>query len=345
MTATMLDAKLKEYCREHRLSCVVRVTQKDEILFDKGFGFAHHEKQLPFTRESMFTLYSLSKPFCALGLLRLVDRGLVDLDSHPGRYVAEASGFDSRVTIRQMLQHTSGVPDFAPDPGYMAAYAPGYAHKTREHLKILTGFPSFFEPGTAGRYSNIGYQVCALIMENISGLSYADYMRKEVFEPLGMKTALVDNETLQIPNRVQGYRMEGDQVVPTPKCHDWMLGAGDLVGTVDDVYALNRAVKHRLLLKPETWEQVLTPSPLNNKGLGCTVTQWHGKKRITHNGGSQGFRSLHIHLPEDDFDIIILSNCGFHNPGRSDKAELIYSIFYDSLAKAEKPMDMDSGYI
>jgi len=124
-----------------------------------------------------------------------------------------------------------------------------------------------------------------------------------------------------------------------------MLGGGDMVGTVDDVYVLNRAVKHRLLLKSGTWEQVLTPSPLNNKGLGCTVTQWHGKKRITHNGGNQGFRSLHIHLPEDDFDIIILSNCGFHNPGRSDKAELIYSTFYDSLAKAEKPVDMDTGYI
>lgn len=182
-------------------------------------------------------------------------------------------------------------------------------------------------------------------MENLSSLSYAEYMKKAVFEPLGMKTALVDNEALQIPNRVQGYVLVDDQVLPTEKSHDWMLGGGDLVGTVDDVYALNRALKHKLLLKPETWVEVLTPSPLNSKGLGCTVTQWHGKTRITHNGGHLGFRTYHVHLPEDDFDIIILSNCGFHNPGRSDISEMIYNAFFDETATAEKPLEMDTGYI
>ena len=348
MVLTELDAKIRDYCSESLMSCALRVTHKDQILMDTSYGFADHEKQLPFTKDSMFTFYSLSKPFCALGILQLVDRGLVDLDSHPGKYLPEAAAFDSRVTIRHLLQHTSGVPDFAPSAGYIQPYAPGYADKAREHLKFVADFPSFFAPGTDARYSNIGYFVSALIMENISGLSYPEYMRKFVFDPLGMKTALVDNETLQIPNRVQGYHALDEaetQIAPCEKSHDWMLGGGDLVGTVDDVYALNHAVKHRLLLKPETWEQVLTPSPLNNKGFGCTITQWHGKTRVTHNGGHRGFRTYHVHLQEDDFDIIILSNCGFHNTGRSDISEMIYNAFFDESATAEKPLEMDTGYI
>lgn len=345
MDTKRLSQQLHDFCEANQLYGVVRFTHKDQILHSQSFGCACKETQTPFGEDSMFTLYSLSKPFCAIGLLLLADQGLVDIDAHPGRYVSEAQGFDSRVTIRQLLQHTSGVPDFASDPGYMAAYAPGYAGKIREHLKILTGFPGFFEPGTAGRYSNIGYIISALIMENVSGLSYASYMRKAVFDPLDMKTAVVDNETLRIPNRVQGYVLQDGQVCPTEKGHDWMLGAGDIVGTVEDVYALNRAVKHRLLLKPETWEQVLTPSPLNHKGFGCTVTRWHGKTRITHNGGHRGFRTLHIYLPEDDFDFIFLSNSGYCDTGRSEVAEIVYRAFYDSAAASEKPLEMDTGYV
>ena len=339
MAQLRLKAMLSEYCEKNRLSGVVRVTQKDQILLDASFGYADRERQLPFTDASIFTLYSMSKPFCAMGILQLVDQGLVALDAHPGNYLPEAAGFDPRVTIRMLLQHTSGVPDFAPDTHYLE-----HCGDVRQDLKALTAFPAHFEPGTGDRYSNIGYYISALIIENVSGLSYPEYMEKHVFVPLGIH-AQVDHPGLEIPNRVQGYRLdENGQVTPCEKSYDWMLGGGDLIGTVDDVYALNRAVKQRLLLKPETWEQVLTPSPINKKGFGCTVTHWHGKFRITHNGGHRGFRTLHIHLPEDDFDMIFLSNSGFHAPARTDIAEMVYASFYQPAAAESQP-DMDTGYV
>ena len=345
MDTTVLSRQLHDYCDANEIYGMVRVTHKDQILHQQSFGFACKETGTPFSADSMFTLYSMSKPFCAMGLMLLADHGLVDIDAHPGKYLPEAKDFDSRVTIRQLLQHTSGVPDFAPKPGYMADYAPGYASKLREHLKILSGFPQFFEPGTGDRYSSIGYNISALIIENISGLSYGEFMKKAVFEPLGANTAVVDNETLQIPNRVQGYRLQDGLVCPTEKSYDWLLGGGDVVGTLDDAYALNKAVKHRMLLKPETWDQVLTPSPINRKGLGCTITKWHGKTRITHNGGHRGFRTLHIHLPEDDFDFILLSNSGYCDTARSEMAEIVYRAFYDAHSVSEKPLAMDTGYI
>jgi CubicO group peptidase (beta-lactamase class C family) len=266
-----LDEKIRAYCEKEKIMGVLRITKGEEICYDERIGFAHCEEKTPFTDDSVFTFYSMSKPFCAMGILQLVDQGLVDLDAHPGNCLPEAAGFDPRVTIRQLLQHTSGVPDFAPDTGYLTSCG-----DVRGDLQKLAAFPSHFEPGTGDRYSNIGYYISALIIENITGLSYPEYMEKQVFAPLGIH-AQVDHPGLEIPNRVQGYRLDGnEQVVPCEKSHDWMLGGGDLIGTVEDVYALNRAIKHRLLLKPETWEAALTPSPINQKGFGCTVTTWHG---------------------------------------------------------------------
>ncbi len=345
MEVKCLAEQLEAFCEKNQLFGMLRVTWKDRVVHRQSFGWADREKKQPFSEESLFTLYSMSKPFCAMGLLLLADQGLVDLEAHPGKYLPEAAGFDSRVTIRQLLQHTSGVPDFAPNPGYMAEYAPGYAHKSREHLKLLTQFPGFFEPGTGFRYSNIGYMVSALIIENLSGLTYPEYMQTHVFAPLGMQTAFVDSENSTSANRVQGYGCREGTVFPVDRGWDWMLGGGDLVGTVEDVYALCRAIKHRLLLKKETWEQVLTPSPVNNKGFGCTVTQWHGKLRITHNGGHRGFRTLHIYLPEEDFDVILLSNSGYCDSGRSEIAEMVYRAFLDPDSLSEKPLEMDTGYI
>ena len=110
------------------------------------------------------------------------------------------------------------------------------------------------------------------------------------------------------------------------------------------MFALARAIKHRLLLKEETWKQVLTPSTISPFGMGCTVSEWHGKKRITHNGGHTGFRTLHIYLPDEDFDIIFLSNSGYGN-ARADISEMIFQTFFSSDDTLTVQPEMDKGYI
>ncbi len=345
MNTIALRQEIQAYCEKEQLFGMLRVTHRDKILLEESFGYADITPKAPFSEKSMFTLYSMSKPFCAIGIMLLKEQGLVDLDAHPGDYLPEAKGFDPRVTVRQLLQHTSGIPDFAPKDGYMQEYAPGYAHKCREHLALLSRYPQFFEPGCGERYSNAGYIICALIIEKLSGMPYADYMRQKVFDPLGMKTAVVDNERLEIPHRVQGHILVDGKATPTPKSHDWMLGGGDMVGTVDDVYCLNKAIKHQLLLTPESWEEILTPSPLNKKGLGCTVTTKNGKASILHNGGSTGFRTMHIQIPADDFDFILLSNSGYCDSGRITLYKIIKAAFYNVNTESETLPEMDKGYI
>lgn len=344
MNSDLLENRVAAYCRENHISGLLQVKVRDELRHFQPIGLADAENSVPFSRESMFSLYSLSKPFCAIGLLKLADRNLVQLDSHPVRYLPEAEGFDPRVTLRHLLHHISGLPDFEQLQEFSRAHAPGYARYAREHVRLLSQYPSSFAPGMGAQYANVNFLLPALIIENVSDMPYGEYMKKEVFAPLGMNTAVVDHESLFIPRRVKGYELQEEALREVPKSHNWMLGAGDIVGTADDVYCLNLAIKRRLLLKEETWNAVLTPSPLNHMGMGCTVTRWHGKTRITHNGGHTGFRTLHIQLPEDDFDLIFLSNSGFGN-ARADLSEMVYSAFYEDQTSPGHQMEMDKGYI
>lgn len=339
-----MDQFLSEYCEKAYFSGSLRVTKNDEIIYQRFIGQADREENLPLNESSVFTLYSLSKPFCAMGLLKLKDKNEVNLDKHPGEYVPEASGFDSGVTIRQMLHHTSGLPDFEQTKEFCEKYAPGLPEKIREHVKYLTAYPLLFKPGTGSMYANINFNLCALIIENVSGMPYAAYMKKEIFEPLGMNAAQIDGENPAVQNRVKGYALQEGQILPIERCSDWELGAGDILGTVDDVYCLNKAIKNRLLLKEDTWREALTPSPISGMGMGCTVSDWHGKIRITHNGGHLGFRTLHVQLPADDFDIILLSNCGWGD-ARNEISEAIHEAYYGSDCTESKKIQMDSGYI
>ena len=341
--AEKLDIFLTEYYEKFGNSGILRVTLKDVTLYERYMGFANKGQQRPFTKDSMFNFYSLSKPFLALGLMKLKEKGLVDIDVHPSVYVPEAKGFDPRVTIRHMLHHVSGLPDFIQTADFPHKYPTGYPEQMRQHLLELASFPQVFDPGTQTMYANINMNIPALIIENVTSLPYWEYMQREVFDPLGMITAKVDRQDLNVPNRVTGYEEIDGQIQAIDRWLHWMHGAGDMIGTVEDVYYLNKAIKHKLLLRPETWDEILQPWPGHSFSMGCRVNQWHGKTRIVHNGGAPGFRTLHMQLPEDDLDIIYLSNSGWGD-ARTDLSEAVFAAFYNEENSAEA-LQMDTGYI
>lgn len=338
-----LDIYLSEFQNKTDISGIVRVTLKDKIIYEKCMGLADRENGVPITSDTVFSFYSLSKPFLAIGIMKLQDDGLIDINDHPAKYVPEAKGFDERVTIRQMLTHSSGLPDFEQTVEFKERFKHGSPDELREQLKELVKYPQHFEPGTSTYYANINMTLCALAIENITGVEYADFMAENVFKPFGMKQAVVDSRELTVDNRAMGYELVDKTVKQVDRALDWCLGAADIIGTVDDVYCLNKAIKQKLLLKPETWDDILTP-PRGTFALGCRVDMWHGKKRIIHNGGHLGFRTLHIQLPEDDLDIIILSNSGWGD-ARHDISEAVYQLYYGESNIAEPKLQMDVGYI
>jgi len=339
-----LDAWLDEYCRLNRFSGVLRVTHRDEILYQRCMGMADPNAGKPITKDSRFHFYSLSKPFCAIGFMKLWDRGMTVLDAHPSRYVKEAHGFHPDLTIAQMLRHTSGMADFSNHRDYESFKRSDCVMDIRRMVKELSEYPANFLPGTSTQYANINFAVCALIIENVSGMPYAEYMKKEVFEPLGMETASVHSHGAGIENQAIGCEIDGNRLIPVGGSLGWMFGGGDIVGSVDDVYCLNRAIKHRMLLSERAWNEILTTSPINSFGMGCAVNRWHGKPRIQHNGGHIGYRTLHIQLPQDDFDIILLSNCGFGD-SRNSISEAVYTAYFGENEGRSDRVNMDAGYI
>ena len=335
----------EEFSREQPFFGNIRVTVRGQTAAEVCIGYADAALSRPLTPQSRFMLYSLSKPFCAMGLLLLRDRGLVDIDRHPGEYVPEARRMDERVTIRHLLHHISGLPDFEQNPDFRAAHSPAHSVDLRKHLSLLCDYPMYFAPGTSARYCNVNFVLCALIIENVTSIPYADYMRKEIFEPLGMTTADIVRDTHPVPDLVQGFAWDesSDCITPVSPSYSWLYGAGDIVGTTADVYCLHDAIKEQKLLTPSTWKEILTPSPLNSMGMGCTISTWHGKYRITHNGGHTGFRTLHIQLPEDDFDLILLSNTGYGD-ARNAFSEAIHEMWYGDKAGESTAIEMDKGY-
>lgn len=343
--AEKMDQYLDRYCELYKFSGMFRVTLKDQIIYERNVGYADYEHKVLFSRNSVFTLYSMSKPLCVIGLLALADQGLVNIDDHPGKYLPEVKGIDPQISIRHLIYHMSGLRDFNQLKEIYGQYAVQHRPNMRQAVSRLVSHPLNFAPGTDTRYSNINYTILALIIENVSGMTYADYMKQKVFTPLGMKNAQVDALGLVAANRVRGYELDGDDIIAMERENpDSFIGAGDIIATIDDVYCLNHALKHKKLLKPETWEQVLTPSPISVFGMGCQIHNRDGKLRIQHNGGSSGFRTLHIQLPEDDLDIILLSNFGFGN-ARGALSNAVYAAFYGETVTPGEAASMDKGYI
>ena len=121
MNTELLNSTLDK-CEREGCYGVLRITKNDVIIFERSLGYANAKTKEAFTKDSMFTLYSLSKPFCAIGLMKLYDRGLVDIDAHPGKYLREAVGFHKNLKIYQLLNHTSGIPDFVQTDAFYEKY-------------------------------------------------------------------------------------------------------------------------------------------------------------------------------------------------------------------------------
>ena len=344
MDIALLDKKIEQYCAEKHVTCVVRVTIKDKIVYEKPVGYADNEKKIPFTNNSVFTFYSMTKQLTTFGIMKLKDKGLLSLSDHPSKYVPEAKKLNKNITIENLLRHESGIPDFLFEKSFAEKYAPGTPDKIREHLSLISEYPQYFEPKKGFRYSNVNFSICALIIETLSGKAFKDYMKEEVFEPLGMKTALVDEVGLFVENRVMGHAVIDGEFKAVGKSLNWMFGAGDVIGTIDDVYCLNKAIKNKLLVSEESWKEILTGSPLSDMGMGCYLSDWHGKFCVSHTGGHVGFRLYHAQVLQDDFDWIIMSNS--ESPtSRHDISEIIHEFFYGEDGKDQKRLAMDAGYI
>ena len=233
--------KLRKYADDFKLNGVLRVTIQGKTDLEECFGYADINTKEAIKPDSVFAFYSLSKPFCAIGMHLLKQNGSIDLDKHPSTYVPELKGLHNGVTIRKMLHHNSGIPDISPSMADTSLKAPSLV--LRSALNNLCKQDMQFTPGEGYNYINANFSLCALIAENVTGMPYCDFIQQNVLEPLGTKTARVYDDLNPRADMVNGMELLDGKLIHVPVGTFGMLGAGDISGTVDDVYRLNRIMK------------------------------------------------------------------------------------------------------
>ncbi|MCX4755455.1 serine hydrolase domain-containing protein [Kitasatospora purpeofusca] len=269
--------------------------------------------------EGRFWIGSSTKTFVAALVLRLVADGAIGLDTPVAEYLPEL-GLDGRITVRMLLQHTSGLYNYTGELDADGNFVPGlpsvggpwvenrfHNYRTEELVRYALARPARFEPGTDQNYSNTNYTVAVLLVEAVGGLPYAEAMRRHVLEPLGLRDTVVPGDSPELPEpHAHGYARYQDgeewKVVDVTRQNSSLLtGAGDMVSTTQDLHTFFSALLGGRLLPAPLLEEMRTPHGMLGYGLGLFVQDLgpeHGTI-VHHNGGAPGgYGALMIASPD-----------------------------------------------
>ena len=289
-----------------RFSGAVLVARDGQVLLDHGYGYANREWQQRNDGDTRFRLGSVTKQFTAASILLLHDRGRINLDAPVKTYLPYAPAAWDAVTVRHLLNHTAGIPNFTSFDDYAA-------QRTQPtDLAALVGRfrdrPLDFAPGTRFAYSNSGYVVLTDIVERVSGQSYADFVTANLFQPLAMQDSGYDNQAAIIPHRAAGYAPAGSGIVNAPYT-DMSIpqGAGGLYSTSKDMLKWITGLFQGRLLRPETLRLMVTPA-MADYGFGLMIRQQDGHTLYSHSGAIEGFNSFMAYDPEQKLAVVVLGN-------------------------------------
>jgi CubicO group peptidase (beta-lactamase class C family) len=293
---------------------VVLVARGADVLFAKAYGMANLEWSVPHTLTTKIPIGSNSKQFTAAAILLLEERGKLRVTDSIKSHFPDAPAAWDAITFHHLLSHTSGMtPGTPPGP---AGAQPARPEKTIERFRNL---PLQSAPGTRYSYSNAGYQLLAYLIERTSGQRYEDFLRENIFEPLGMKESGSAAHAPIIPSLASGYdRGPGGAILHAPFLDlSNGMGAGSLYSTVGDLHRWVRALFGGKLLSPASLAKMTTPvsatpqAPGYEGGYGYGVvarTSAEGRREFYHGGSVPGFSSILSYYPESQVTIAVLNN-------------------------------------
>lgn len=294
----------------------VAVARGDHMIVDRGEGIADLEWNQPADARSPFRIGSLTKQFTAAAIMKLKEQGKLRLDDSVSKYLPDFDTEGHTVTLRQLLNHTSGIPNYTAQPGFMAKQS-GLELSEQDVLKSIAGVPFDFAPGSKWAYSNTNYFLLGMIIEKITGRSYADYMESEFFKPLHLAYTRYGWEAPIVPERAQGYAFDpatGRRTNAPALGMSVPGGAGGLISTAGDLVRWQIALTNGRAVSPASFQQMITSTVKMGQGdagygFGLMVDSAGGHRRIWHNGGINGFNSVLSWWPDTGLRIAVISNC------------------------------------
>ena len=285
------------------------VAERGVVIYRGGFGLADREARRPYTTDTRSCLASLSKPFTAVAVMMLAEKGLVTYDSQLSHLLPGFSASIGAVTVRQLLTHTSGVPDY-PDLG---ADHPGVTNA--EILAALRRVQDpVFPPGLKYQYSNSGYVLLGSIIEALSGQTLAQFLSGHIFAPLGMSSTFVlTSPTDKTADVARGYDRNGGN----NDFEGMETGDGGIYSTVNDLWRFDQALYGDTLVRQDTLAVAFTPAQVREGsttyGFGWNITRDAGAVKVWHQGNTAGFRAFMERRLSSRITVIMLTNGGDTN--------------------------------
>jgi len=291
----------------------VALVVDDQLVWSKGFGLADVENEVSARGDTVYRIASISKPLSATAVLQLVERERVRLDDPIWKYVPVFPERPLVITLRHLLTHTSGIRHYKPGEFEMK----DHFDSIPEAIGIFKDDPLLFTPGSQYSYSSYAYNLVAGVVEKGSGLSFAAYMKENIWGPVGMTATRLEQLGEVVPHRARQYvKGGGNGAVLNAPYADLSIkwAGGGIISTVEDLARFHIALNQGKLLRPETLAQMYTPFTLSDGkktsyGLGWQVNvDERGRTWIAHGGGATGGSSYLLRYPEGKLAVALIAN-------------------------------------
>ncbi len=290
------------------------VTQHGKTVYQAGRGLADLDKKIAITPDTVFRLGSITKQFTSSAILKLVEQGKISLDDPLSKYLPGYPEPGGTATVRQLLNHTSGIMPYTAIPGFMSEGKTGRPYTTTELIATFKDHPVQFKPGEKWEYNNSGYVLLGAILEKVTGKSWDSAVQDLIVGPLKLKTirgGIAEDDTSRM---AKGYTRRGDKIAPSMKIHMSVpQAAGALIGTVGDLARWADALHHGRVLSAASYAAMtgLTTTAdgqTSPYGFGMGTSDIRGQRTIGHSGGIFGFATDSAYLPDEDIFVAVFAN-------------------------------------
>lgn len=299
--------------QESLVGLTLGIQHGDQMPFIAGYGYANKEAKIPAGADTVYMLGSVTKQFTAAVIMDLMDQGDLGLDDPISHYLPDIPQRWEIVTIRQLLTHTGGIPNYSTDSmGFDITkfYTPEELMVKYTKWNLLD-----FDPGTRWEYSNRGYFLLGMIIKQITDLDYFDYLQQNILEPLGLEHT--NSCLILTQNLAQGYRINAYGTAPEialPLNPSIAYGAGDLCSTAGDLLKWQGALATGRVVSEESYQMMISPIELpdgtqTGYGFGLEIEEKNGRMVISHAGGiPSGFITFLANYPDENYGIVLLTN-------------------------------------
>jgi CubicO group peptidase (beta-lactamase class C family) len=290
----------------------VAVVKGADTVVLKAYGRADLELDVPTPERATYEIGSVTKQFTAAALLQLVEQGKLSLDDDLTKFFPQFSSKGYKIPVRRLLDHTSGIHGYTEMPEFRLLMIQRLPRDTL--VRLIARKPLDFAPGAEEIYSNSAYFLVGLIIEKVSGQSYADYVKTHLFDKAGMSDSYYCSEREIHKHHAHGYDTDSTGLILKEfLVHTWPYSAGSLCSSAGDLVRWNQALHGGKILGPAMYREMITPGSLNDgttiryaKGLG--ISEVLGHRVMYHGGGINGFLSANRYFPDESLSVVVLFN-------------------------------------